>query len=852
MTAPAPATTPFDAKVAAAKGAMMSDPGIALANARQAIAIGKATPNTAGVVAAATGHWLEGEALVRLNRVAEAVPIIDGAIRAIARAQPGSKLHADLLKSKAAIVGNQGDIQKALTLLHDAHALYAKLGEARSQAMVFQNVGSIYLEARDYPRTLYYYELADEAFGEDPKLSLTSHNNRGNAYKEMGKFGAALKEYQTALTLARAIQSPLLEARIMTNIASAQLMMGDLRAADAQAIAGLRRATGDATEWRPYLWGVRAQVAYKRGDLFAAHDHMQRTFAGADLNTTSPLFRDFHETAYALYEKLGRPGLALRHLKAFKRLDDEGRGLAASAEAALLSARFDNTNQELRIARLKAARMSDEVKLAQSDQRLRQMTLVGLIGAAAALAIIIAVLFGLAAARRARRSIAAANAQLQHAASHDGLTRMANRGQLRELMGATLIRSAEQEHGCAIFLIDLDRFKAVNDTLGHQAGDVVLCAVAERLNALFDGRGHAGRLGGDEFGAVLPFADPGDEPTAVAAAIIEELARPIDVAGTPVFIGATVGMATFPLDARSVDDLIRCADLALYRAKEEGRGRCTRYIPEMQIEIDERRELERDLRCAIDRGELAIAYQPIVDATSAQVIAYEALLRWQHPTRGNICPSLFIPIAEGTQQIGEIGKWVLRSACAEAATWPAHVRLAVNLSAIQIDGADLTATVIHALATHGLAPRRLELEVTESIFLRPGPNTEATLGQLQSLGVSLALDDFGTGFSSLAYLQRASFSTIKIDRMFVQSAAEGRKESLSIIRAIVALASGLGMATTAEGVETIEQMDLMRELGCTQLQGFHLGRPELSQRDQTTPIELPILLPPRREIRRAS
>ena len=850
--APNPATALFDAKVAAAKGAMMSDPGIALANAHRAIAIGKATPGTAGIVAAATGQWLEGEALVRLNRVEEAVPIVDGASAAIARAQPGSKLHADLLKSKAAIVGNMGNIQAALTLLHDAHALYAKLGEARSQAMVFQNVGSIYLDARDYPRTLYYYDLADEAFGDDPKLSLTSHNNRGNAYKKMGKFDAALKEYQAALTLARKIESPLLEARIMTNVASAQLMMGNLPAADAQAVAGLRRATGDATEWRPYLWGVRAQVAYQRGDLPAADDHMQRTFANADLATTSALFRDFHETAYLLYEKLGRQGLALQHLKAFKRLDDEGRGLAASAEAALLSARFDNTNQELRIARLKAARMGDEVKLARSDQRLRQIKLVGLLGAAAALAIIIAVSFGLAAARRARRSIAAANAQLQHAASHDGLTRMANRGQLRTLMGAALLRASQDEQGCAIFLIDLDRFKAVNDTLGHQAGDAVLCAVADRLTALFDGRGHAGRLGGDEFAAFLPFATLDDEPDDVAAAIIAELARPIDVGGRPVTIGATVGMATFPLNAESVDDLIRCADLALYNAKDEGRGRCVRYNAAMQVEVDERRELERDLRNAIDRGELAIAYQPIVDATTTQVIAHEALLRWQHPTRGEISPSVFIPIAEETKQIGEIGKWVLRSACAEAATWPEHVKLAVNLSAIQIDGVDLTTTIIHALATHGLAPNRLELEVTESIFLRPGPNTEATLGRLQALGISLALDDFGTGFSSLSYLRRASFSTIKIDRGFVQSAAEGRKESLSIIRAIVELATGLGMVTTAEGVESIEQMDLMRALGCTQVQGFYLGRPMLSQRDATTPVPLPAETPRRREVRRAS
>ncbi len=817
---------------------MMSDPGIALANARQAIAIGKTMAGASVIIATATGQWLEGEALVRLNRVEEAVPIIDGAVAAIARGQPGGKLHADLLKSKAAIVANMGDVKSALDILHRTHAIYAKLGEARSQAIVFQNIGTIYFEARDYPRTLYYYDLANETFADDPKLSLSAHNNRGNAFKEMGRFGDALKEYRLALNLARSIESPLLEARIMTNIASAQYMAGNLDAADAQAVVGLRRATGDAIEWRPYLWGVRAQVALKRDNLAAAQDHMRRTFAGADLGTTSALYRDFHETAYLLYEKMGHNEPALRHLKAFKRLDDEARGLAGSTGSALISARFDATHQELRIARLKAARMTDEVKLARSDQRLREIKLLGLLGAAAALAIIIAVSFGLAAARRARRSIAAANKQLQHAATHDGLTRMANRGQLRTEMNAALVRATQEDGGCATFLIDLDRFKAVNDTMGHQAGDAVLCAVAERLNALFAGRGLAGRLGGDEFGAFLSFANLDDEPDAVAASIIVELARPIDIEGRSVSIGATVGMATFPRDAASVDDLIRCADLALYHAKDEGRGRCARYSRGMQIEIDERRELERDLETAIDRGEMGIAYQPIVNATTTQVIAYEALLRWQHPTRGDISPTVFIPIAEETKQISEIGKWVLRSACAEAATWPEHIKLAVNLSAIQIDGVDLTATVIHALATHGLAPRRLELEVTESVFLRPGPNTEATLGRLQTLGIALVLDDFGTGFSSLSYLERASFSTIKIDRGFVRSAADGRKESLAIIRAIVELATGLGMETTAEGVESIEQMDLMRNLGCTQLQGFYLGRPELSLRDATVPLAI--------------
>ena len=817
----------FDAKVAAAKGAMMSDPGIALRNARDAIAIGKTLPGKRGTLAVTTGQWLEGESLVRLNRVDEGRMIIDVAIATVERREQEGKLHADLLKSKAAIAGLSGNVQSALTTLHYAHRIYAKLGDARSQAIVFQNIGSIYSEARDYPRVLYYYELANETYAADPKLALSSHNNRGNAFKEMGKLPEALSAYGIALRMAREADSPLLEARIMTNIASAQFLNGKLAKADAEAVAGLRRATGDASEWRPYLWGVRAQVAVKRGDFAAAKRYLQETFAGADLSATSTLYRDFHETAFTLYARLGNHELALEHLKAFKRLDDEARGLAASAQSGLLAAQFDASNRELRIARLKSERLASSIELAETSQWLRFVTLLSVLAGL----IIVAVSFGLATARRARRTIAATNGLLSHAANHDHLTQLPNRGYMRQLLTSSLESAEASGGGCAMFLIDLDHFKAVNDTLGHQAGDRVLCTVAERLKEVAAKRGHAARLGGDEFGLFVPFSDLDNEPVGIADDIIAKLGQPIDVDGRMVSIGATVGIATFPLDAHTVDGLTRCADLALYHAKDEGRGCRAQYAVYMQTEIDERRRLETDLRDAIGNGELAIAYQPIVDADTTDVVAYEALLRWEHPVRGTVPPSVFIPVAEETKQISEIGRWVLRTACAEAATWPEHIKLAVNLSAIQIEGVDFTANVVHALAAHGLTTDRLELEVTESVFLRRGPNTESTLARLQALGISLALDDFGTGFSSLSYLERASFATIKIDRGFVQSAAEGRKESLSIIRAIVALADGLGMKTTAEGVENEAQVRLMRELGCSQFQGFHFGRPVVSRRE---------------------
>ena len=844
----------FGRHLTSAKAVMMSDPGSALRDARAAIEIGKGMSGSEARIAIATGQWLEGEALIRLNRAKEARKVITDALAVAVQDRPGSKLHADLLKANAAIANETGDLQSALTSLHQAHRIFGKLGERRSQAIVYQNIGSIYSEARDYQRVLYYYDLANETYGEDPNLSLAAHNNRGNAFKEMGKLADALREFRIALGIARKIESPLLEARIITNIASAQYLNGELAAAEATALSGLALAEGDAAEWRPFLWGIRAQIAYKQGQIATAQNFIERSFAQVDLAQTSGLYRDFHDTAQQIYAAEGRNDLALIHLKALKRLDDETYGITASAQSALMAAQFDATNQELRLVRLKQAKLMGEVKLARSSRRLRSAVLFSLYGGIAALAIIVAISIAFIANRRARLKVTAANDQLAYAANHDGLTDLANRGYFRALLGEAISHASAHAQACTLFLIDLDRFKAVNDTFGHQIGDTVLRTVAERLGSLVAGRGCAGRLGGDEFAAFLPFSAEINDPEEFAAEVVAALSKPIEIDGRLIETGATVGMASFPLDGSSIDQLSRCADLALYHAKDAGRGRSAKFVTSMQLEVDERSRLERDLRGAIKNSQLVIAYQPIVDATTREVVAQEALLRWEHPELGAIPPAVFIPIAEEAKLIDEIGKWVLRTACAEAQTWPGQVKLAVNLSAIQIEGADLTANIVHALAASGLTVDRLVLEITESAFLRQGASTDATLARLQSLGISLALDDFGTGFSSLSYLQRATFSTIKIDRSFVQKAVEGHNESLSIIQAILALARGLKMDTVAEGVETEEQITLMRSLGCTQLQGYHIGKPMFStgEEAQSTGANAPSRAPRRRALRRTA
>ncbi len=409
-------------------------------------------------------------------------------------------------------------------------------------------------------------------------------------------------------------------------------------------------------------------------------------------------------------------------------------------------------------------------------------------------------------------------------ARFDPLTGLANRALFREALEDALARAARTGKSCALLFIDLDRFKAVNDTLGHSAGDRLLRETAGRLRDAIGGGATIARLGGDEFAVMLPDASS-RRADAVAAAIVARLAQPFDLDGHAATVGASVGYALGPGDGASVETLLKSADLALYEVKTNGRGAACRYQPAIRERADERRALEVDLALALERGELSLAFQPVVEASDEHIVGFEALLRWTHPVRGNIPPVTFIPIAEATGLIIPIGEWVIETACAWAARWPAHVRVAVNLSPAQIDDPQLITTVQAALARNDLDPERLELEITESLFLNEKPATLSTLAALRGLGISFALDDFGTGYSSLGYLQKASFSRIKIDRSFVSRATQPGSEAGAIIQAIVNLAHSLDMVTIAEGTETREEFERCRALGCEQVQGYLFGKP---------------------------
>jgi diguanylate cyclase (GGDEF)-like protein len=415
--------------------------------------------------------------------------------------------------------------------------------------------------------------------------------------------------------------------------------------------------------------------------------------------------------------------------------------------------------------------------------------------------------------------------KINQMARFDTLTGLPNRLLINETLGRAMADADKWGSRCAFMMIDLDRFKAVNDTLGHPVGDRLLGRVSERLNLLMTENEMIGRLGGDEFAVVVRDATDTQRTEQLAQTIIDSLSHPYEVDQHTLYIGASVGLAVGPRDGRTAEMLIRSADLALYRSKDAGGGVFHAYEPQLHMAAEERRVLEIALRSAVENGEMHLTYQPVVNAANGQLTGFEALLRWTHPQFGNVSPVKFVPLAEEARLIAPIGEWVLRTACEEAAQWDIPARIAVNVSPEQLHNPAFVSVVAQALAQSGLPPERLELEVTESVFMREGTVAIEVLEKILDLGVRLSLDDFGTGYSSLGYLAHTRFSSIKIDRSFVQGASKGTKEAIAIIRAVVALADSLGMATTAEGVETEEEHLMIQQLGCTKVQGYYFGRP---------------------------
>jgi diguanylate cyclase (GGDEF)-like protein len=413
-------------------------------------------------------------------------------------------------------------------------------------------------------------------------------------------------------------------------------------------------------------------------------------------------------------------------------------------------------------------------------------------------------------------------ARIAKLARLDTLTELPNRLMFHEKLDDALVH-IDARRPFAILSLDLDNFKTVNDTLGHLIGDKLLQNVAARLRSTISDDDTIARLGGDEF-AILHYVDETGSAARLARNLIEASSERTFIEGYEVNIGLSVGIVIAPEHGKECDQLMQCADLALYQAKAEGRNTYRLYIPEMSVRVQSRRSLELDLRRALPAGEFSLVYQPQVKLATNELAGMEALMRWTHPQRGQVSPDEFIPLAEDTGLIASFGSWVLHQACMEAVRWPDHVRIAVNLSPMQLRDRDFIAAVNRTLSETGLPARRLELEITERVLMQKDEAVLAILHQLRSFGIKIALDDFGTGYSSLNYLRSFPFDRIKIDRSFTADTLHGRGGE-AIVQAIATLGAGLGIETTAEGVETSEQLIAMREAGCTEVQGYLLSRP---------------------------
>ena len=418
-----------------------------------------------------------------------------------------------------------------------------------------------------------------------------------------------------------------------------------------------------------------------------------------------------------------------------------------------------------------------------------------------------------------------AEARISQLARFDSLTGIPNRTFLREQMEAALAGPDETGQSRAVFFIDLDDFKQVNDTLGHSRGDKLLCGVSDRLRAILEPGDIFGRFGGDEFVLLHPLAHGKLDAEQLAAYVIDTLSRPYEIEGHQVVIGTSIGIALAPEDGKDIDLLLKNADMALYRAKSDGRGAWRFFEPDMDVQARARRDIELDLRQALANDVFELYYQPLYNLRSNRYSCCEALIRWNHPQRGMISPAEFVPIAEETGLIVEIGKWVLRQACLEAAKWPSDIHVAVNISAVQFRRGGVVSAVRQALAASGLAPQRLEVEITESLLLQNLQSTRITLHQLRDIGVRISLDDFGTGYSSLSYLHSLPLHKVKIDRSFVQSLGASDR-SLVLLRGVARLSAELGMSVVVEGIETEEQFALVAAEGnVDEVQGYLFSRP---------------------------
>lgn len=796
---PEPAT--FEEAVAQSRASMMASPPAALRAAESAAALAEAlTESEARSEALATAGWLQSEALTRLGRPGEAHPIAERALEQLGPDPDPTKLYADILLSlgrTSKLLGRHGD---ALDIYQRAYAVYREIGETRSESIVLQSIGSIYNDARQFDRAATFFLDATQRF-QDPSLDLAAYNNLANAYTELNRYEEALEYYGRALAIAAEMDSAMLEARILNNIASLNVAHGEFDAADAALDRAFARA-GDPSgaEWARFMWGVRAQAAHGRGDERRAVEMIGRTFEGVPLDQTNQHFTEFHGTAVEIYIALEDWENAVAHLQAFKRLEDESRDFAASANAALVGAQFDFAEQELQIEQLRAAGLENDLQLAQTRARQRQLLVAGM-------AVVFVLLLLVAFLRH--RAIADRQRILEKALYTDSATSLPTRSALERQMRN---RQTSPSMPITVVAIELERHAHLEGVLGFVKFAELETAIAWRLSE--EGTYDDVALISPGIFALYIESDDEHRLWDEAELIRNYFTRPIEIDGIDIDVAVTIGLAT----ESNPESAIKNAVIAVQQARA-ARKSLMRFDAVQYGDPAENLTTMSRMLAAMENGDMQLHFQPKLNLRKGQYLAAESLCRWNDSERGYIPPDTFIPQAEETGHIRAFTEWALQEAV--KAQRDLHesgydIDLAVNISGALL--AD-TGFARRALDIVEGATRGLIFEITETAMMHDAERALANFDRWADAGIKISIDDYGSGFSSLAYLKRLPSSELKLDRMFVTNIA-GSERDRTLVKSTIDLAHNLGLEITAEGVETEAALALLKLMGCDWAQGY--------------------------------
>ncbi|MHA6287684.1 putative bifunctional diguanylate cyclase/phosphodiesterase [Maricaulis sp. CAU 1757] len=794
----------FSQAIADARASMMGDPVAALGHAEQAEEL--ASSGGAGetyAIELATAWWLQAEALTRLGRPREAHPIAERALAQLGADPTPTKLYADILLALGRTGKLTGDHGEALEQLQRAYDVYRTIGEVRSEAIVLQSIGSIYNDAQQYQRAVEYYVDAAGRYS-DPSLDLAAANNLGNAYKELGRYDDALASYLDAREIAAEMGSTMLEARILNNIGSLHASFGRFNAAD-EAVTEAFEVTGAETtaEWARFLWGVRAQAAHGRGENASAVRHIERTFDGVDLATTPQHFAEFHALAADIYEDLGQYRMATPHLRAFKRLEDEGQSVASSANLALLGAQFDFAEQELQIEALRAEGLEQDLELSRAKARQR-LAIAG--------SLILLCLVGVVAAFWRHRVAQERNKMLSRALYEDAETGLPSRQALEVEIDRT---SRTTGRPATVTALEIDRHVHLEGVLGFNSFAELKARMAQRIVA----DGHASKVMVISRGVLGVVSDAKlDDARAVAECMRKCFVRPITLDGLAIDVAVVAGIAR----EADAETSVKNAVIAIGQAQEDRAGTAI-FDAKRYGDPSKNLSLMSRMLAATENGEMQLHYQPKLNLRTGRFGAAEALCRWRDPREGLLSPNDFIPLAEETGHIRAFTEWALERAVTDQ-KWLRERGFDLNI-AINISGALIADSGFANLAL-GIASERvgaLTFEITETAMMNDPERAMDNLKKWHKAGIKLAIDDYGSGLSSLAYLKTLPSDELKLDRAFVTHVASSTRDRM-LVKSTADLAHNLGLEMTAEGVETDEGLALLKLLGCDWAQGYALSR----------------------------